>query len=143
MPYITAERFHDFSCGHRVHGHEGACRHLHGHNYRIHFVVEGWDLGLDALGRVLDFSVIKAKLCEWLEDNWDHRMLMWQEDPLAHRLVELDPESIVLVPFNPTAENMAKHLLMRVGPVQLEGTGVKLIECKIEETRKCSATASL
>jgi 6-pyruvoyltetrahydropterin/6-carboxytetrahydropterin synthase len=35
---ITANRYHDISCGHRVVGHEGKCRHLHGHNYRIHFV---------------------------------------------------------------------------------------------------------
>ena len=35
---ITVERYHDISMGHRVVGHESKCRHLHGHNYRIHFV---------------------------------------------------------------------------------------------------------
>ena len=35
---ITVERYHDISMGHRVVGHESKCRHLHGHNYRIHFI---------------------------------------------------------------------------------------------------------
>ena len=35
----TAWRYHDISTGHRVPEHEGTCKHLHGHNYRIHFAV--------------------------------------------------------------------------------------------------------
>jgi 6-pyruvoyltetrahydropterin/6-carboxytetrahydropterin synthase len=70
---IIAERYHDISCGHRVVGHENKCRHLHGHNYRIHFSIEAEEL--DKVGRVMDFSVIKAKLCQWLEDCFDHKVV--------------------------------------------------------------------
>jgi 6-pyruvoyltetrahydropterin/6-carboxytetrahydropterin synthase len=70
---IIAERYHDISCGHRVVGHENKCRHLHGHNYRIHFSIEAEEL--DKVGRVMDFSVIKAKLCQWLEDYFDHKVV--------------------------------------------------------------------
>ena len=106
---------------------------------------------LDDVGRVIDFGVIKSKLCMWLENNWDHKMLMWQEDPILR--VYADPmitaeehlvrDSFVTVPFNPTAENMAQYLLEHVGPNQLHGTGVMLVKVRIEETRKCSATAEL
>lgn len=133
---IRASRYHDISCGHRVSGHEGKCRHLHGHNYRIHFHCLG---ELDELGRVLDFGVIKERLAMWCEREWDHKFLIWAEDPLARQLHAVDP-SIVHVPFNPTAENMARFLVMRVGPQQLEGTGVVLESCVVEETRKCSAS---
>ena len=51
-------------------------------------------------------------------------------------------ESIVLVPFNPTAENMAMHLLLVVGPQVLVETGVNLCRVTVEETRKCSAVDS-
>lgn len=151
---ITAERYHDISCGHRVAGHESKCRHLHGHNYRVHFVVEAAK-GLDDIGRVLDFSVIKSKLCMWLEEQWDHKFLAWQDDPVMlgiHEVVAgnigfsdawLVQESIVWLPFNPTAENMAQYLVQVIGPQQLEGTGCTLIACRIEETRKCSASFSL
>lgn len=137
MARISAERFHDFSAGHRVCGHENKCRFLHGHNYRAHFVCVG---ELDAIGRVIDFGVIKTLLCQWLEDNWDHRFLVWADDPMLPALQEADEASIVVVPFNPTAENMAEHLVNVVGPAQLAGTGVSLWACKVEETAKCSAS---
>jgi 6-pyruvoyltetrahydropterin/6-carboxytetrahydropterin synthase len=137
---ITANRYHDISCGHRVVGHEGKCRHLHGHNYRIHFVCAAPQL--DGIGRVIDFSVIKAKLCAWLEDVWDHKMLIWQDDPLLPELQKIDP-SVVVVPFNPTAENIGQHLIQEVAPDLLRGTGVSLIKCVVEETRKCSAEVTL
>lgn len=138
---ITVERYHDISMGHRVVGHENKCRHLHGHNYRIHFTCTANEL--DDLGRVIDFSLIKANLCEWLEVNWDHKMVLWQEDPLLEQLKDIVPEDIVTVPFNPTAEQLAQYLVTVVGPQQLAGTGVKLISVKIDETRKCSASYSL
>ncbi len=150
-----AYRYHDISVGHRVVGHEGKCRHLHGHNYRIHFAIEG--PRLDSVGRVLDFSVIKEKLCMWLEESWDHKFLAWANDPLLTELAnttnearkynnepwKMLAESIVWVPFNPTAENMAEFLLDEIGPAQLKETGCILTSVTIEETRKCSVSCHL
>lgn len=152
---LTVTRYHDISCGHRVVGHEGACQGLHGHNYRIHFTCTAPEV--DAVGRVIDFSVIKARLCMWLEDNWDHRMLLWRDDHIASwlqgdflpngyfpkALAEKVFGSVRLVPMNPTAENLAHYLLHEVGPTQLAGTGVTLTAVQVDETRKCSATAAL
>lgn len=146
---ITANRYHDISVGHRVHGHESKCAHLHGHNYRVHFEVEAPKL--DAVGRVLDFSVIKSHLCMWLEDNWDHKFLAWEDDGFMLHIAQGadfgDGEaynmligSLVWVPFNPTAENMAEYLVEVVGPRQLAGTGCTLRRVVIEETRKCSCS---
>lgn len=155
MHQIT--RYHDISMGHRVHGHESKCKHLHGHNYRVHFTCTPDRLDdLDNLGRVIDFSVIKTLLCEWLELNWDHKFLASDEDyvmvGISHlvksecdAIREYDfhnilSDSLVFVPFNPTAENMAQYLVDVIGPKQLEGTCVTLSSVVIEETRKCSAT---
>ena len=138
---ITAERYHDISMGHRVVGHENKCRHLHGRNYRIHFVCEA--SSLDALGRVIDFGEINDRLCEWLEAHWDHRTMIWQEDPLLPELQRIASEDLCIVPFNPTAEHIAHHLVHVIGPQQLEGTGIRLVTCRVDETRKCSATCSL
>lgn len=150
MSKITAERYHDISCGHRVVGHENKCKWLHGHNYRVHFTCEANQL--DNIGRVIDFGVIKQKLCMWLEDNWDHKFLAWEQDPVMYTIeTALNKDcwedefcvfsnSIVFVPFNPTAENMAQYIVEVVGPKQLEGSGVTLTSVRIEETRKCSAS---
>lgn len=136
MSRIQATRYHDFSTGHRVYQHESKCAHLHGHNYRITFSVEA--PALDSVGRVMDFSVIKDLLCEWLEENWDHKFLVWENDPWASPLKEMDPEGTVIVGFNPTAENMGEYLIDVVGPQQFKGTDVELVHVNIEETRKCS-----
>lgn len=137
---ISIERYHDISMGHRVVGHESKCRHLHGHNYRIHFVCTAEEL--DALGRVIDFSEIKERLCLWLEAEWDHKLMLWSEDPLLPELKRLVADDLCVVPFNPTAEQLARHLVEVVGPAQLAGTGITLSACRVEETRKCSATYS-
>lgn len=141
MTRIKAKRYHDICCGHRVVGHEGKCKHLHGHNYRFHFSIES-EKGLDDVGRVIDFSVIKTKLAQWLEDNWDHRMLIWIQDPFKDALRDID-RAVVVVDFNPTAENIAKFFIERVAPYQLQTTGCKLTSLTIEETRKCSVTYEL
>lgn len=155
---FRATRYHDFSYGHRVVGHETCCKFLHGHNGRIHFIcqAEKETEDLDKIGRVIDFSEIKSRLCMWLENNWDHKFLHWEEDPVLlafrkaahdescdHLITDLEGKiftaSLVSVPFNPTAENMAKYLVEVIGPQQLAGTGIRLIRCIVEETRKCSA----
>lgn len=134
---ITAERYHDISCGHRVVGHESKCKYLHGHNYRFHFKVAG---NMDDVGRVLDFGIIKKYLCTWLEVNYDHKTLIWAEDPKLDELIKLFPDSVCVVPYNPTAENIARYFVEEIAPKLLNETEATLIECRIEETRKCSAT---
>ena len=132
---ITCTRYHDISCGHRVVD-GGKCQALHGHNYRIHFTCEAERL--DSKGMVVDFAFMKEIFCEWLEDNWDHRMLIFIDDPYANEIHRLGLGDCA-VPFNPTAENMAYFLYT----LQWElPAGVNLISVRVEETRKCSAEAS-
>jgi len=104
---------------------------------------EGNQEGLDHIGRVLDFSVIKTLLCQWLEDNWDHKFLVWEKDPWADVLYQLDRKGLVVTSFNPTAENMVDYLLNVVGPQQLKNTDCMLMSVRVEETRKCSATSEI
>lgn len=134
MHKITAVRYHDICMGHRVVGHEGKCRNFHGHNYRFYFHCTAERL--DSVGRVIDFSCIKETLCEWLEDNWDHRMLLWEQDPSLECMKDLD-DTVVIFPYNPTAENIGRYLVESVaGEVLPEG--VSLTKVVVEETRKCS-----
>lgn len=164
----TVIRSHEICAGHRVVGHESKCRHLHGHNYKFHFKVapkkgsqEINSILLDDVGRVIDFSVVKTTLCQWLEDNWDHRFLHWENDPLFTKVRECihheiatgeqDPcehtdayfGSLVSLPFNPTAENLAAYMVNVIGPQLLDEHGVQLVECTIEETSKCHVNYSL
>ncbi len=77
----TITRKIEFDAGHRIIGHESKCRHLHGHRYVAEITVSS--LGLDDVGRVIDFSVIKLRVGKWIEDAWDHNMILHPEDPLV------------------------------------------------------------
>lgn len=164
----TVIRSHEICAGHRVVGHESKCRHLHGHNYKFHFKVapkkgsqEINSILLDDVGRVIDFSVVKTTLCQWLEDNWDHKFLHWEKDVLIEGLKSVVGfaddcgefisakeqinflDSMVALPFNPTAENLAAYMVEVIGPQLLDEHGVQLVECTIEETSKCHVNYSL
>lgn len=159
MPYEVI-RSHEICAGHRVVGHESKCRHLHGHNYVFHFHVAPKPLDgvsvkgdpLDQVGRVIDFSVVKTTLCNWPEENWDHKFLHWEQDPVIEVLKRETWEtdkfesqqdqrdfhtSLVSLPFNPTAENLAAYMVEVIGPLLLNDNGVELVKCTIEETSKC------
>jgi 6-pyruvoyltetrahydropterin/6-carboxytetrahydropterin synthase len=133
-------RKHYIEAGHRVYGHSGKCANLHGHSYEFEFIITNDKL--DELGMVIDFSIIKNTICNWLDENYDHRLLIWEKDSIAHQLQDID-KSVVLVPYNPTAENIAKYLLDEVGPMLLKNYDITLSSVSIRETNKCSANIQL
>lgn len=143
MSRVSAVRRLQFCAGHRVHRHESKCRHMHGHNYVVFFHAES-ESGLDALGRVIDFGVLKERLMPWIDANWDHGMIVWREDAEAIAAVRtLGDSKLFLLPTNPTAENMALHLLHEVAPRVLDGTGVTVKKVVLWETENCYAEAAL
>lgn len=134
---ITITREHTICAGHRVFGQGGHCENLHGHQYKFFLTCTANEL--NDIGMILDFGEIKNRLCRWLDENWDHRFLIWDDDPWRESLARIDPK-VVWVPFNPTAENIAQYLVTEIGPAVLEGSGVVLCACRVNETDKCSAT---
>lgn len=139
---ITATRRLCFSAGHRLLGHEGGCRFFHGHNYVV-FVQANVER-LDAVGRVIDFAVLKEKVGGWIAENWDHSFLLNKDDQEAlDALVRVDKQPVFLMGCNPTAENIADFLLRVVCPQVLEGSGVEVISVIVHETENCHAEASL
>lgn len=137
MSYIIAKRDHIIHTGHRVVGQGGACEKAHGHEYKITFHIEG---EVNEIGMVLDFSVIKQVLCKWLDDNWDHKFLMWEQDPWVNQLPS--DFGLVVVPFNPTAENMGIDLL-KTGNELMKVHGVHVVQIDVQETSKCAVTVTL
>lgn len=139
----------DWSMGHTLTGHKdlsdpnkpGKCSHLHGHTYQAE--IELISLTLDNFGMVLDFGHIKNSIKKWIDDNWDHRLLIWDQDGRTKNLKEMDPGSIVVVAFNPSAENLAAHIYMKVlDLLELPGM-VHLSRVRVWETPTSYAEYSL
>ncbi len=139
---LTIMRRIKFCAGHRLFGHGGKCEHFHGHNYVADFFVQGDEQ--DSVGRVLDFSDLKKRVKGWLDENWDHSFLISHEDTNARQALELvKPSRFFVLPYNPTAENMAKFLLEEVCPLVLADSGATAIAVRIWETEESYAEASV
>lgn len=151
MPIIT--RKFDFDYGHRVLGHEGKCANLHGHRGVAEVTVEAAEL--DNLGRVVDFSVLKTLIGGWIDERWDHNMLLHKDDPLlddlGHEIENIEhsrrrifgPKSPYILPVNPTAENLAQDLLVNAQKV-LDRAGsshIRVRHVRLYETPNCYADA--
>ena len=96
-----------FCYGHRLLNYNGKCRHLHGHNGRVLIALEAEEL--DPLGMVVDFSHIKRVVQAWIDESLDHRMILHHDDPVLPELLRQN-EPVVVVDFNPTAENIARMI---------------------------------
>ena len=137
---ITCTRKLWFCAGHRVMGHEGKCKHLHGHNYIVYITAEA---KLDKIGRVIDFSVLKDQFGAFIDDNFDHGFLVWDKDEEVIKVLKgINEQKIFLMPTNPTAENIAQYLLDNSDEI-LDKKGVKVTMVQVYETENCSAVATL
>ena len=138
---ITIMRRIKFCAGHRLLRHGGKCEFFHGHNYTAEFYVTGNTT--DDVGRVIDFAELKRRFKGWIDDHWDHGFLLSHEDEngiAAARQVQ--PTRYHLLPYNPTAENLARYLLEEICPQLLEGTGVAASRVVIWETDEACAEAA-
>ena len=140
---VTCVRRIQFCSGHRVMNHESKCRNVHGHNYVAYFHAVAPQL--DSIGRVIDFSVLKDRLGGWIDKHWDHAFIINELDrELLNALNCVEHEKPLFVaPFNPTAEEMAKHLLYEIAPIELKGTGVTIVKVVLWETENCFVEVSL
>jgi 6-pyruvoyltetrahydropterin/6-carboxytetrahydropterin synthase len=134
-----------FCAGHRLYQHESKCAFFHGHNYRVDIEVVGQGGGteVDAVGRVVDFSQIKQRMLGWLDAHWDHAFIVYEQDANALAAVRMvEPTKYFVLPWNPTAENMARYLLEVVAPDVLGDLGVIAREVRVWETEESCAVAS-
>lgn len=83
VPTTITKRL-EFDYGHRLVGHESKCAHYHGHRGAVEVTVEAE--ALDGVGRVIDFSAIKSEFGTWLDETFDHAMLLRDDDPLLARI---------------------------------------------------------
>ena len=150
---IPVTRRFEFDAGHRLLNHEGKCKHLHGHRYVADVTVAATEL--DSVGRVIDFGSLKQLIGGWIDAQWDHNMILHQDDPLAKmwsglvavqeqiRSITKPIEEIFqgrapyTMPFNPTAENIAK-CLYKVA-IELVKEPIIVVNVKVWETPNCSA----
>ena len=168
MNYRVSRRI-EIDAGHRIMTHGSKCRHLHGHRYAIEAVCEAGDLHHDGeqTDMVVDFGFLKEEMVAAIDAPCDHGFIAALAD--AQVLAMLAPEGAVVetwraalaaeiarvgwatttdtrlgtkltvVPFQPTAECLARHWFERLSePVTRRSGGTaRLVSVKVWETPNC------
>lgn len=112
----------NFSSAHQLRGYNGKCENLHGHNYKVEIFARGQEL--DNIGLLIDFGDLKRAADE-IVNYLDHRNI--------NELPPFDEE------LNPSAENMARYFLERIGE-QVGDERVRVYKVRIYETPTSVAT---
>lgn len=78
----------EFEASHSLPNHQGKCRRLHGHSYKLEVELSGEVVTADGLsddGMILDFYVISDMVKELVVNKWDHMFLcaLNQKSPVA------------------------------------------------------------
>lgn len=106
---ITVTKTVKFDAAHILSDHEGLCKNLHGHTYRVDVsVAQAADDGRDM---VIDFKELKRIANEVICDRFDHAFIYNTksagESEIA-AVVEKNGLRTVAIPFRSTSENLAK-----------------------------------
>ncbi len=106
---ITVTKTVKFDAAHVLTNHQGLCKNLHGHTYRVDISVaqaEG-----DTKDMVIDFKDLKHIATETICDRFDHAFIYNTESAGEREIaavVEKNGMRTAAIPFRSTAENLAK-----------------------------------
>ena len=105
MDMVRLGRSFEFHAAHRLSGHRGKCRHIHGHNFRVDITIEGDRNYLDRNGMMLDFDKFKEVYEETIRAA-DHTWICAAGDAEAIK----SGSAYVLPPgIIPSVEGLAVH----------------------------------
>lgn len=138
MTQIFCTRKIEFDAAHRILNHENKCKMLHGHRYGLEARFKSKTNKLDSLGRVIDFSIIQKILGQWIEQNFDHNLILDKRDQkLGEEIAAITGQKIFYLTQNPTAENIALFLLNEICPQIFSKEAVECASIKLYETPNC------
>lgn len=132
---LTVTKTVRFDAAHVLTNHQGLCRNLHGHTYRVDVSVR--QAADDDGDMVIDFKDLKRIAAREICDRFDHAFIYNTasagECEIA-AVVEKNGMRTVPLPFRSTAENLARHFVETLKP-HLPG----LARVRVWETADSSA----
>tara|TARA_B100000886_G_C20269972_1_gene426630 strand:+ start:80 stop:535 length:456 start_codon:yes stop_codon:yes gene_type:complete len=130
-----------FEASHALSGHEGLCKNVHGHSYKLSVTVIGkpiQDRNNPKYGMVMDFSDLKKIINNIIVEPFDHATVlnMYSNKELVS-FMEYQGHKIVKVDYQPTSEMMILDFAERIKS-NLPNE-VKLRHLILRETGTCFA----
>jgi len=144
MKFQSTKKLGPISVGHRQWRDDGHCAWVHGYGRYIQFTFEG---DLDERQWVMDFGDLKD-IKQWLEEQWDHRVMIASDDPQLDKLKEMHDLNIMNINvmdvekgWGPGIEASCKFVYDHVQPIITQKTNgrVKIAKVEIWEHERNSA----
>ena len=135
MNNIRITKEFNFEMAHALYGYDGPCKNIHGHSYCLSVTVKGNPVKEQChpkLGMVMDFSELK-KIVKPIVDELDHATIL--NGNSLHKAMAKDNllfEKLVLVPYQPTCENMLIAIAAQIKDKLPEN--IHLHHLKLKET---------
>ena len=141
MAILRLTRVFSFDMAHVLLNYHGKCKNIHGHTYRLEVTVKGVPCNDDASprkGMLIDFSDFKKLIQDKIITVWDHALMIHQDsDPVLLCALKNNYEKIIIVPFQPTTENMICELASTIK--EILPTHLQLFSLRLYETEKSYA----
>jgi len=101
----------EFHMAHALEGYDGACRHIHGHAYKLFVTVRGVQSADD--GMVMDFKLLKKIVQEKVLDYYDHSLLLrkTQKSEKIYQDLLSNWGNVHLIERQPTSENILMDIV--------------------------------
>ncbi len=135
MQKIRLTKHFSFEAAHALHNYDGKCSHLHGHSYQFFVTVIGYpeqDPVSPKCGMVMDFGLLKKIVNEEIIDRFDHSVVLSEKSTFNFDANNPIFSNTIIVPFQPTCENMLIHFASKIQPRLPDG--VELWKLKLYET---------
>jgi 6-pyruvoyltetrahydropterin/6-carboxytetrahydropterin synthase len=125
-----------FEMAHALYGHDGPCRHLHGHSYELFVTIKGeplQDPDSSKNGMVMDFGDLKKIVRSKIIDRFDHALVLNTQTPMPAGLDTFSLfDNMILVDFQPSSENLLIYFAELIKPELPQN--VLLYSMKLRET---------
>jgi 6-pyruvoyltetrahydropterin/6-carboxytetrahydropterin synthase len=132
---ITVTKTIKFDAAHVLTNHQGLCKNLHGHTYRVDVSVA--ETAGEENDMVIDFKDLKRIAAETICEKFDHAFICntaSRGEMEIAEVVERHGMRTVRLPFRSTAENLARYFFEELKP---RIPGLALV--KVWETADSSA----
>jgi 6-pyruvoyltetrahydropterin/6-carboxytetrahydropterin synthase len=126
---VTITRVFSFEAAHALKDYNGPCKNIHGHSYKLWVTVSGIvDAGT---GMIMDFNDLKKIVNETIISKFDHALILYRKDKMLKSQPVVKAENLLILPFNPTSENLIiyfSELIKKALPEHTRLYGLKLYE---------------
>lgn len=141
MATIRLTKVFTYAMAHALDSYDGLCKNIHGHTYHLEVTVVGKpvsDATSPKKGMLIDFTDLKRLINTEIVDVWDHALMLNETtNPDLIALLRKSYERIIIVPFQPTTENMLSFLSEKI--VSILPKEVHLYALKLKETENSYA----